>query len=430
MKSLFHSANELERREFMATTSRALLGVGTIPLLGSSLAHGAIPGARPATAKNTIFLYMGGGMTHIDTLDPKPGKEEQGPVKSIKTKIPGIHVSEHLPKLAKVMDKIAIIRSMNTTQGAHRQAVYYNHASYTMRGTITHPTLGAWVSRLAGRINPTLPASVLIGGGSDALGKGFFPASHSPLPLGNPNNGLEYSEMPGYLQDDDFHKRLTLAEKMNDQFNKRYTHNVFTSYRELYDEALKLMKSSDLAVFDLTEESPKLRAAYGQNPFGQGCLLARRLVEQNVRFVEVNYGGWDTHNDHFDRIGEKLPVLDQALSSLILDLERRGLLEETLVVLTTDFGRTPEINGVRAGRDHHPQAYSTLMAGGGIAGGQVYGATDKTASEVIDNKVSPPDFNATIAHAMGLPLDEVLTSPNGRPFTVAHKGKPVTALFG
>lgn len=421
----------------MAATSRALLGVGTIPLLGSAIganpafaASSAIPGARPATAKNTIFLYMGGGMTHIDTLDPKPGTEEQGPVEAIKTNVPGIHVSQHLPHLAKIMDRLAIIRSMNTTQGAHRQAVYYNHASYTKRGTISHPTLGAWVSRLGGRINPTLPAAVTIGGGSGALGKGFFSATHSPLPIGNPNSGLEYSEMPAYLPQDDFHRRLSLAERLNQNFAKRYEHEVFTSYRELYDEAIKLMKSSDLAVFDLGRERDKLRDAYGRNPFGQGCLLARRLVEQNVRFVEVNFGGWDTHNDHFSRIGEKLPILDQALSTLVLDLERHGLLDETLVVLTTDFGRTPKVNGVREGRDHHPQAYSTLMAGGGIAGGQVYGATDKTASEVVDNKVSPPDFNATIAYAMGLPLDQIVASPNGRPFTVAHKGKPVTAMFG
>ena len=196
----------------------------------------------------------------------------------------------------------------------------------------------------------------------------------------------------------------------------------------MYDEAVLLMRSDELEVFDLDREPDVLRDAYGRDRFGQGCLLARRLVEHNVRFVEVVLGGWDTHNENFEEMEEKCPELDRALATLLADLEARGMLEETLVVLATEFGRTPDINS-RVGRDHHPQAFTCLLAGGGIRGGQVHGKTDREGREILEGKVTVPDFNATLAHALGLPLEHELTSPEGRPFTVAHKGVPVTSLF-
>jgi uncharacterized protein (DUF1501 family) len=189
------------------------------------------------------------------------------------------------------------------------------------------------------------------------------------------------------------------------------------------------MNSKDLEAFDLRKEPDAVRQAYGTSSFGQGCLLARRLIENKVRFVEVEHGGWDTHNENFDAMEEKLPVVDQALSALLSDLDSRGLLEETMVVLTTEFGRTPKIVTERSGRNHYPKAFSALMAGGGIKGGLKYGKTDATGEEVIEGKMSVPDFNATIAYGLGLPLDHIVHSPSGRPFTVADKGKPVTDLF-
>ena len=198
----------------------------------------------------------------------------------------------------------------------------------------------------------------------------------------------------------------------------------------MYDEAVKLMRSKDLLAFDLSEEAQKTRNSYGDNPFGQGCLLARRLVENGVRFVEVNNGGWDTHNDNFTRVEEKCNVLDQGLATLIADLHDRGKLDETLVVLATEFGRTPTIQADRQnGRNHYPQAFSCLLAGGGIKGGIRYGKTDEEGREVIEDMVEVPDFNATIAHAMGIPLEKEIMSPSRRPFTVADKGKPILDLF-
>ena len=196
----------------------------------------------------------------------------------------------------------------------------------------------------------------------------------------------------------------------------------------MYDDAVRLMKSKDIKAFDLKEETQATRDSYGTENFGQGVLLARRLVERQVRFVEVQLGGWDTHQNNFTRVPERCAILDQALSALLNDLSKRGLLDETLVVLATEFGRTPTIN-VNEGRDHYPKAFSCMLAGGGIKGGQVWGATDEEGREVIEKKVEIPDFNATIAYSLGLPLDEIIYSPTRRPFTLSDKGQPLTQLI-
>jgi uncharacterized protein (DUF1501 family) len=200
------------------------------------------------------------------------------------------------------------------------------------------------------------------------------------------------------------------------------------AYSKAYQEAVALMRSSDLAAFDLDLEPPTMQAAYGETPFGAGCLLARRLVEHGVRYVEIVSNGWDTHADNFDRIGDLAPAIDQGLAALLSDLDARGLLRQTLVVLVSEFGRTPDIDQDQ-GRNHYPQAFSALLAGGGVRGGQRYGSTDDEGRQVITEPTSIQDLNATIAHACGLPLDHVVTSPSGRPFKVADKGQPLTAIF-
>jgi uncharacterized protein (DUF1501 family) len=252
---------------------------------------------------------------------------------------------------------------------------------------------------------------------------------HGPLPIGNPAAGLQNSRRPAGVSEADYQIRLKRVEEMNDAFAAKYDQREVRGYSDMYDQAVRLMSSKDLEAFDITKEPAELRAAYGTDPFGQGCLLARRLVEHKVRFVEVQLGGWDTHNQNFDAMDRKLPVLDSALGTLISDLATKGLLEETLVVLTTEFGRTPEIKEEREGRDHYPKVFSALLAGGGIKGGQAYGKSDKEGREVAENPVTVPDFNATIAHAAGLPLGFVVHSPSGRPFKVADKGKAIEALL-
>jgi uncharacterized protein (DUF1501 family) len=225
-----------------------------------------------------------------------------------------------------------------------------------------------------------------------------------------------------------FDHRLELAGKFDTEFHEKYDVKQVRAYSQMYDDAVRIMQSEDLKAFNLAEEDEMTRERYGDNSFGQGCLLARRLIEHDVRSVEVSYGGWDMHNNVFVSAPERCAVLDQAMGALLDDLDRRGKLEETVVVLTTEFGRTPRINQ-NAGRDHYPKAFSSVLAGGGIKGGIAYGETDEGAENVAENPVKIPDFNATIAHALGLPLDHVLYSPSKRPFTVAHKGKPVLDLF-
>ena len=234
--------------------------------------------------------------------------------------------------------------------------------------------------------------------------------------------------MHASLNEDRFDFHRDLAMQLDAPFVEKYDQKNVRAYTDMYEDAVKLMRSKDLAAFDLSQEPDGLKERYGRNPFGQGCLLARRLVENGVNFVEVTLGGWDTHNSNFVNVPDKAETLDLALSTLLVDLERRGMLDDTLVVLATEFGRTPEINA-NEGRDHHPQAFTGLMAGGGIKGGQVYGKTDERGSKVVENAITVPDFNATIGYALGLPLDQVLYSPSMRPFTLAAKGKPMVDLF-
>lgn len=417
------------RRVFLSHAAKSFLGVGALPLLGNIAS--ANPTAGGGRAKRVIYLYMGGGMSHLDTFDTKPGAETQGPVESLKTNVPGMRVSQYFPKMSQQMDKVAVINSLNSTQGAHAQGRYFMHTSYFMRGTIRHPDLGAYSSLLLPKGDSMLPSNVKIGGDSSGLGGGFLESKYAALPIGDPDAGLQHSTLPKKVTEDRFSTRMKRLRQMNQKFSRTYDVKGVRAYAGMYDDAVKLMKSDDLNAFDLTQESEATRGAYGSEKFGQGVLLARRLVEHDVRYVEVNYGGWDTHTDNFSRVEEKGAVLDQALAALLSDLDSRGLLNETLVVLATEFGRTPKIVTDRNnGRNHYPKAFSCLLAGGGVQGGQVYGKTDKEGREVEDDMVSVPDFNATIAYAMGLPLDKEVISPSRRPFKVADEGQPITKLFG
>jgi hypothetical protein len=369
-------------------------------------------------------------MSHLDTFDPRPeNKEVQGDTDVISTNVDGIRISNSLPRVAKQMDKIALINSLNSTQGAHEQGQYYMHTSYTLRSSIRHPAMGAWLEKLQQRGNAALPGSVMIGNDSRHPGAGFFEAKFQPLMINDPDDGVANTKINSWLTEERFTQGLSTARKLDAGFAKKYDVKNVRAYADMYDDAVRMMRSEELKAFDLAAEQDALRDSYGRDRFGQGCLLARRLVEHGVRFVEVSFGSWDTHNANFVRVPELCEELDAALSTLLQDLQARGLLNETLVVLATEFGRTPEIN-VNDGRDHHPKAFTCLMAGGGIRGGQIYGKKDERGFEVADNKVGIPDFNATIAYALGLPLDQVLYSPSKRPFTVADKGQPITALFG
>ncbi len=425
--------NDLSRRTFVSGAAKTFLGVSAMSTLRTQViaapGQGTSPLKQAATARNVIYLYMNGGMSHLDTFDPKPDKADiMGLTKVINTNVDGIRVSNNLPLTARQMDKLAVIRSMSSTQGAHEQGQYYQRTSYTMRSSIRHPFMGAWLQKFQDRGNPTLPGSVMIGNDSRHPGAGFFESRFAPLMISDPEGGINNVKTNQWFTEERFHDRLNVAKQLDAKFAATYNTKNVRAYSDMYDDALKMMKSEELKAFDLSAEPEKLRAKYGQDTFGQGCLLARRLVEHGVRFVEVTFGSWDTHNANFTRVPELCEELDAALSTLLQDLESRGMLQETLVVLATEFGRTPEINA-NDGRDHHAPGFTCLLAGGGVRGGQVWGSTDEIGSKVAENGVTIPDFNATIAYALGIPLDTVLYSPSKRPFTVSDKGRPVTQLF-
>lgn len=436
MKAALNRMDQLSRRGFCERLAKAAMGVSLMPAADQLLAQQS----KGGKAKHIIYMYMGGGMTHLDTFDPKPGTENGGKTDVARTPVPGIVLAQYLPKLAERFKDIAVVRTLQQRTADHSGASYWMHTSYEARATIKHPCMGPWAQRLLGKMHPTLPDSVLIGGGGNHPGSGYLGPTYAPLPIGDPNSGLQNSAISTTINDQTFEKRLKMMETFNSDFNRKFAHEEVQAYNQFYDNALELMKSSELEAFDLKKEPQEKRDAYGMNQFGQGLLLAKRLIKQGIRYVEVNKGGWDMHNDLWNSIETNAGELDQSIAALIDDLKAEGLFEQTLLVLTTEFGRTPRINA-NAGRDHHSLCFSGMLAGGGIVGGQVYGKSDDKGHAPAENMVEQKDFNATIAVACGMPIDKVIYSPSGRPFMVAgHKenretgglvpeGKPIMQFF-
>src|SRR4051812_12739484 len=426
MSNEFLSFDPQSRRSFLERCARTAFGLSILPAFQGLEALGAAgPAAdRPGfgSAKNIIFLQLVGGMSHIDTFDPKEGASK-GPKGALSTKA-GFQVSEFLPKTAAVADKICVVRSMTAKIGVHKDAQYFMRTAFEQRGTVRHPNLGAWAQHYLGASHPTLPSSVCINRGSDH-GNGIFPATFSPLPILDPDAGLQYAKAPGGI--DAVQKKLTIMDQLDRTFRERFPDENVKAYNDFYENTMTLLKSSDLKVFDLAAEPAALRDSYGRTKFGQGCLLARRLVEGGVRFVEVVSGGWDMHTGLDDRMEELGGEFDQSFAALLGDLEARGLLKSTLVVVATEFGRKPEFTG--GGRGHYPKVFSTVLAGAGVKRGYVYGGSDPTGAEVAEKDVSVGDLHATIGWAAGLPLEQPAMSPRGRPFTVGNKGKPLAEVF-
>jgi hypothetical protein len=427
MKKTLLSLDMQSRRLFLERVARATFGLSVLPFLQSqSSAADATPapfsGPGFGSAKNIIILQLSGGMSHIDTFDPKEG-ESKGPKKAIATKA-GFQVTEYLPKIASIADKICVIRSMTAKIGVHEAAKYFMRTGFEKRGTIQHPTLGAWAQHYLGNSSTTLPASVCVNRNSDH-GNGFFPATFSPLPILDPDAGLQHATSTA--GNDVVEKRLALVNQLDQNFRQRFQDENVSAYNDFYDNTIRLMKSNDIKAFDLNAEPAQLRDGYGRNKFGQGCLLARRLVENGIRTIEVVSGGWDMHNNLDESMASRGAEFDQAFSALISDLDSRGLLKSTLVVVTTEFGRKPDFQGT--GRGHYPKVFSTLLAGAGIKRGYVHGSSDALGAEVASGAVTVGQFHASIGWAAGLPLAQQAVSPSGRPFTVGNKAHPVTELF-
>jgi len=380
--------------------------------------------AAPAPkAKHVILLWMNGGPSHIDTWDPKVGKTG-GLHKAIKTSVPGLVISEHMPLLAGLANKLAVIRSMTSKEGNHVRANYLLHTGYAPNPTVEHPAFGAWMSKRLGEPQSGLPSFVSLNGLSH--GGGFFGVQYGPYVVRN--GGDMPADIAPSVDAQRFVARQKLLGDMEDAFAKQTGDVKVEGRRDLYTKADRLMHASALEAFDVTKEPEAVQKSFGTSAFGKGCLTAARLVSAGVRCVEVTLDGWDTHKNGFERTKKLMGDLDPAMSGLLKDLERRGKLNETLVVWMGDFGRTPRING-DDGRDHYPAAWSAVLAGGGIRGGMVHGETDAEGAKVVKDPVPIQNLLATIASPLGLTPDDTVMSPAGRPISLTDNGLPIKSLL-
>jgi hypothetical protein len=420
-----------DRRSFIEKCAKVSFGLSVLPFFTRIAEAAESAGATNAPnaglpgfgkAKRVIFLQLNGGMSHIDTFDPKTGASK-GPGSAVSAK-GDMQLTSYLPETAKISDRITVIRSMTAKVGVHASAAYLMRTGFEQRGTVQHPTIGAWAQHFLGASHKTLPSSVTVNRSSNH-GNGWFPAAYSPLPILNPADGLLDTRSP--VPGDTAAKRAELLGKLDGGFGGKVMDENVKSYNEFYESTFQLMKSSDLKAFDLSAEPAETKARYGKSKFGQGCLLARRLVENGVRFVEVALGGWDMHATLDDRMEDVGGDFDRVFATLIQDLEAKGLLDSTLVVVATEFGRKPSFEG--GGRGHHPLVFSSVLAGGGVKRGYVHGASDAKGYAPEGEGVSPGSLHATIAHAAGLPVQTEIITPAGRPMQIGNKAAPQKGVF-
>jgi hypothetical protein len=425
--------NYTSRRAFLKQGAGMGLGLSAASAFGEPESPEALLLKHPK-AKKLIYLFVDGGLSQIDSFDPKP---KMGDVmmdtRVINTKIDGVQYGHYFPQLAEHIDKYCLIRSMSTGTASHGTGVYVTHRNYRP-GTANHPPIGAWISRMLPTLNENLPKTVAIHERSQGLGSsgGFFGAKHAATTIPVAANGLPAGRQLADVSDDRASDRLKALKMLNEEFYRLNRSNFVRDHMDVLDNTLSLLRSPDFSAFDISRESDKTRERYGDSKLGRGLLLARRLVENDVRFVEVTTSGWDHHDNIMDEMKKMGPMLDRAFSALITDLDASGLLDETLVVLTTEFGRQNHVSG-KAGRDHGPGGYCQILAGGGIRPGMVYGKTAEDAQGVKDKKVkvSPEDFFVTMAYAMGLDYNRKYLNVDKREFAMNNegKGKPLTSIF-
>jgi hypothetical protein len=425
----------LSRRDWFRLTTAGVVGASMSGWL-EALAQDAAK--DPQRKRACILLWMSGGPSQMDTFDLKPGHANGGEFKEIDTNVPGMKISQHLPKIAQFGDRMAIIRSMTTKEGDHQRATYYLRTGYLPQGPIQYPSLGSLVAKELGSEECDLPSFVSVAPerflSPQAFGSGFLGPQYAPLVVGGngipvpnaPEGSLKVQdlELPSGISRDESEARVGLLQSMEQDFVSTRPGLSTHSHQAAYARALRLMRSQAAKAFDLEEEKKELRDRYGRNQFGQGCLLARRLVERGVPFVEVTLGGWDTHQDNFNQVKRLSETLDPAWATLMSDLKERGLLDTTLIVWMGEFGRTPQIQrnrGAGGGRDHFPNAWSTVLAGGGIHGGQVVGKTSPDGMTVAERPVPVADFLATVCLALGIDPTKQNQSNVGRPIRIVDK---------
>jgi hypothetical protein len=392
--------------------------------------------------KACIMLFMNAGPPTIDIWDLKPGAPTGGPFKEIDTTASGVKISEHMPMMAKQMHNAAILRSMSTREADHNRGRYYMHTGYVPNPSVEHPSYGSVVAKECGNPEVDIPPFVSIGNG--AFGPGFLGASYAPFVVDS-NGDVRNLRMD--MQPERLKQRLGMLSQIEGGFAASSRGDAPVEHKKVIDRTVALMTSDQMKAFKIDDESAEIKERYGatvaagaapaqgmmrrNTTFGRSCLIARRLVERGVPFVEVEMGGWDLHaNTHDTLKNNLLPTLDQGMSALIEDLAQRGMLENTSVIWMGDFGRTPRINA-RAGRDHWARCWSTIVAGGGTKGGQAVGATNEDGTAVADNcdPIKSEDMMASVLKGLGISLETTYTSKNNRPMKIANSGKVIKELF-
>jgi uncharacterized protein (DUF1501 family) len=416
------------RRDFLKGISLGALAGG---LSGGLLNWTDLVTAQAADLRRRgmacILLWMQGGPSQFETFSPKPGHANGGETKAIPTAVPGIQIAEHFPELAKQAKDVAFVRSVTSKEGAHPRAQILMHSGYLPMASVKYPTLGSIVSHELADAASQLPSFVRIGGVRNGGSAGFLGVEYDPFDINNPTAPPTNTTLPTDVAR--YQKRLQLLDRLESDASGKTVSQEAAEHKKLYDRAMKMILSPDMKAFDLTKESDTTRDAYGRHNFGAGCLLARRLIESGVTFVEVGLDGWDTHQDNFDRTTKLAGQVDQPFAALIADLKQRGMLDKTLVIWMGEFGRTPNINA-NAGRDHFPKAFNVALAGGGIRGGQVIGETDAGGTDIKDRPVAVTDLFQTFCQSLGMEAAKENMSPIGRPIKIVDGGKPVKELFG
>ena len=423
--SLLPANPTLNRRHFMShVAAGAAMTVPAAHFLTSLEANAA---QVRSNQKACILIWLPGGAPTIDMWDLKPNSKNGGEFKPISTK-GDMQISEHLPKTAMMMDNLSIVRSMSTREADHMRGSYYMHTAYVPNPTVVHPSFGSVVSYELGskRRELEIPSFISIGGGG--MSPGFLGMSHAPFVV---ERGGQIRNADLGVSPERMGRRLSMLESIEDQFSKSNRGEMPVAHKDVYKQAVNLMTSDQMKAFEIDDETPQTKAGYGDHAFGNNLIMARRLVEVGVPFVEVRFPmGWDLHNGVFDTLkNQNLPVLDSGLAGLTADLKQRGMLENTTIVVMAEFGRTPRINQ-NVGRDHWAQSWSVVVGGGGLKGGQAVGETDQDGIRVVGQSYLPGDLWATVSHSLGIPTNTVHTSKRGRPMKIAGGGQPIAELIG
>jgi hypothetical protein len=377
-----------------------------------------------------ILLFMNGGPSQFETFDPKPGHTNGGPTTAIDTATSGIRIASAWTNTAREMNSIALIRSMSQREGEHQRATYFMKTGYLPLGGIRFPSIGSVVASEIGPREFDLPHFVQVGGRGlgGAINSGYLPIQYSPFFVNNPNDMPANTTLPAGTTQARMDRRLNLMQDLERDFAESGGQARVTDHRAHVNGAANMVRSPRLQAFDLSRETGATRDRYGRNPFGQGCLLARRLVESGVTFVEVGLGGWDTHQNNFESTTRLGNQADAGFANLVRDLRERNRLDRTLIIWTGEFGRTPRINA-NNGRDHYPRAFSIALAGGGVRGGRVIGGTNAGGNEPTGRSVTVPDLFCSICHALGIDPRKENQTPIGRPIRLVDGGQHVRELF-